>query len=281
MPVRPMNIVLSSDAHYVQHAGVAMASVIANALAGEDIRFYFLHDGLPADAMDKLTSIMYMGKPRHVDCRVEFVRVDRAKFANFPAQGYFSPANYYRLLVGDMLPGVERCLYLDSDLIVVDSLRALYETDLQGKMVGMVPDRDAEIQGIKWKLKPGQIYCNSGVLLIDLDKWRGEKVFERSIDFICKHAKEIKLCDQDVINPMLADDISVLDNRYNIQQGREVLKAFKRSGKKPCIYHYTGRHKPWMPSARRFAGAKHYFTYLKETPWKSMPVFMHASVYGT
>ena len=61
------------------------------------------------------------------------VSVPEDLFAAAPVVRYYSRAMYYRLLAAQLLPaGVDRVLYLDPDILVINALRPLYDTDLEG-----------------------------------------------------------------------------------------------------------------------------------------------------
>ena len=83
---------------------------------------------------------------------------------------------YYRLLAPCLLPeGLERVIYLDPDILVINPLRPLWEMDLKGSIfaaashVGVIDI----MNGIKRiRLDTGHDYYNTGVMLIDLNKAR-------------------------------------------------------------------------------------------------------------
>ena len=54
-------------------------------------------------------------------------------------------------------------------------------------------------------------YFNSGVLVIDLDRWRGTDVESRIIDYASTLPDSYLLLDQDTLNTVLWDDWLLLD----------------------------------------------------------------------
>lgn len=86
--------------------------------------------------------------------------------------GHITQAMYYRYLFADMLPKtVTRLIYLDADIICKGNILPLWQTDLQGKVLGAVRDWGEAKSCDRIGLKNGR-YFNSGVLLLDLTKWR-------------------------------------------------------------------------------------------------------------
>ena len=51
---------------------------------------------------------------------------------------------------------------------------------------------------------------NSGAMLIDLDKWKKDKVEDKFFQFITKKKGQIQQSDQDALNAVLSLDYTVL-----------------------------------------------------------------------
>lgn len=47
---------------------------------------------------------------------------------------------FYRIFLPELLPNLDRILYLDADTLVINDLNPLWQTDLQGAFIGCVPD---------------------------------------------------------------------------------------------------------------------------------------------
>jgi lipopolysaccharide biosynthesis glycosyltransferase len=63
-------------------------------------------------------------------------RVDEERLAGVPHS--FSLVTWYRVLLPELLPVLDRVLYLDCDLIVTDSLDPLLDVDISGHLVAAV-----------------------------------------------------------------------------------------------------------------------------------------------
>lgn len=64
-------------------------------------------------------------------------------------------------------------------------------------------------------LKPNDIMFNSGVMLIDLKKWKEKKVETRLLKFISKKHGHIQQGDQGALNHVLSHDIYCFEPRFN------------------------------------------------------------------
>ena len=114
----------------------------------------------------------------------------------------------------------DKVLYLDCDVMARGSLWDLWQTDLTNYYLAGVPDynvmhrgRLKERFGADFKVEE---YVNSGVLLINNKKWRGENLFETLLDYSIKNASLLQWPDQDAINFICRKHKKLLLDRYNV-----------------------------------------------------------------
>lgn len=165
-------------------------------------------------------------------------------------------AAYYRVLVDQLLVGqpVQRVLYLDVDMVNTGRLRSLYATDLGTKLIGAVADGGDLGRFAKMNLAhvPHERYFNSGMLLIDVARWRAEHVAQQVLAYAQANVKLCRYHDQDALNAILHDQWQPLHPRYNAQTNI-MLGATQRFSKKvlqsvrqhPVLVHFCGHQKPW------------------------------------
>lgn len=169
--------------------------------------------------------------------------------------------NLLEYLAIDLLPvDVERVLTIDADVIVLDELGPLWDTDLEGHTLaaarctwGLWIGR-----GINYfdqlGLDGNAKYLQAGVKLIDMGAWRRNRIHERSMTHIEKWHDQMHLGDQEVLNAVIDDDWVELPLRWNsVTNTRLDLQlracAFTRADLhesliNPGIVHFAGR-KPW------------------------------------
>ena len=100
-------------------------------------------------------------------------------------RAHYTLDNWTRLWVEDFFSSdVERVLYLDSDIVVVGSLAQLWSTNLDGALFAAVdiPGSDRGVKHLGLSAEDG--YFNSGVLLIDLKKWRKTCALEAVLNYV-------------------------------------------------------------------------------------------------
>lgn len=168
----------------------------------------------------------------------------------------------YRIKIGELLPDLNRTIYIDTDVIVKDSLRPLWDTDLKGNILaGVIDSFDHRGHCNRLRYDPADGYINSGVMLIDLRQWRRSDTSDKITRSILRN-KDYIWRDQDAINDCLHGQILLLPLKYNVQQGfflrnpdvgDQWLGQIEEARRHPVIMHYNGRPKPWeMPFNDKF-----------------------------
>lgn len=175
-----------------------------------------------------------------------------------PSEGI--QVSFFRLYLPKVLPKEERCLFLDSDLVVRKDLSELYDTDLDGACFAGVTDRlcleeDQLVKMRRLGIRDGW-YINSGVMPMNLARLREKGLDDR----LLAHASETayRYLDQDVINFVCPKEIRILPKRYNvfsvdIPEHYDVLRGVipdcmleENDFQDPAIVHFTGPEKPWF-----------------------------------
>ncbi|MBQ1996850.1 MAG: hypothetical protein II238_00190 [Alphaproteobacteria bacterium] len=129
-------------------------------------------------------------------------------------------ANYSRFLMPGLLPDVNRALYIDTDILVWGDIGKIYNTDLNGFVVGAVGDSyvlfDQQIKEKAYKyIDANHLYFNAGVLLIDCVKWRNQDIVNKIIESD-KQIRDLKLFNsQDPINKYFENNYQWLPHVFN------------------------------------------------------------------
>jgi lipopolysaccharide biosynthesis glycosyltransferase len=64
-------------------------------------------------------------------------------------------------------------------------------------------------------IPPSNRYFQSGVLVINLKRWRERNVSERVFHYLAQHKDRVQFLDQGALNAVLFDDWFRLDQRWN------------------------------------------------------------------
>jgi lipopolysaccharide biosynthesis glycosyltransferase len=265
---------------YVPHSAAMLHSVLVNT-GGRPVTVHYLHGPeLPRNQYAPLTEMV----ERH-GAAIEFVAVSDAELAGLPVEGFTRKATWYRALVGDLLPELERILFLDADLLATDDLGPLWDTDLEGHHLAAVTNvfqadhlhRPAEL-GIDHP----QRYFNAGVMLLDLEALRRDECAKAVREFGVAHAGDLMFRDQDALNVVLGERRLELHPRWNVMNSFLHFpwaayvfgsRALEEARSRPGIRHFEGPdlNKPWhwlcQDPAREL-----YFEHRRHTPWPDVEI---------
>lgn len=191
-----------------------------------------------------------------------FLQVPEELFADFPETARYPRQIYYRLAAPLLLPReLDRILYLDVDVVVINSLRPFYEVDFEGSyFVGCTHTREflTKLNQARLQSDKAVAYINTGVLLMNLNVLRQVIRLEEISAYVREHEKALILPDQDILTALYGDKIKLADSlRYNLSD--RVLNFYNGSHPKEkrdvnwvrrntAIIHYCGRNKPWNES---------------------------------
>lgn len=172
------------------------------------------------------------------------------------------------IVVTNLLPkSVKRLIYMDADIICKGELLPLWQTDLQGRVLGAVRDWGEEKSCVRIGLKNGR-YFNSGVLLMDLVKWRQQKLTQKLFRWL-EQVGDTKILwgDQDALNGVIDGDFVELPKKYNcIIINNTLLKADPED----VIVHYIDYIKPWHIYCLDSDEKKLYWRYVKKSLWDDL-----------
>ena len=199
---------------------------------------------------------------------VEVLPVDDEVFSGVRLESGFPLATAYNILAPvHLLKESGRTLYLDADMVVVEDLSPLFQRTLKYS-VGAVLDAHIAVIGAPsmwrpWReevIDPLTPYLNTGTLLIDLDRWREERITELTLEYLAKY--QLPCVDQDAINLVLRGKFDQLEPRYNAMPYHlltmfrnvdlvESDTAIGRAINDPAIVHYHRSFfgKPWTYGA--------------------------------
>lgn len=264
-------IVFSSDNNYAQHLGVALQSLLEN---NRSLSFQVYI----------LTTDIHQSHIRHWEeiaapyvCELNIIDINEKTFENLQ-MGRWGKAMYYRLLIPELIEE-SKVLYLDVDIVVNGPVHEIFETDISSSYLAAVEAILSDTTSRKRHLNmaPEAKYFNSGVMLLNLDKWRKDKINKKLESFLQFHT-QLKSPDQDALNAVINGQWVPLHLKYNyyyrkiFKEESLFLNAFgekelKEASENPVIIHYVGSKKPWH--YRDIHPLKQlYWKYLEMTPYR-------------
>jgi lipopolysaccharide biosynthesis glycosyltransferase len=274
-PVRdgPVDVVFIADEAYVMPMAVAMTSLAANNSPGSRLRIHVVGVGpLAAGARSMLLGI----GSRDVEVRIIDVPFEVVnEIGSVQERLHVSTAALAKFRLPELLPDLDRVLYLDCDVIVRADPRLLFATSLDGACLGACRDI-----GVLWNPRMSEIdpYFNSGVMLLDLERMRHTGATQRLI--AVKRVSRNGFMDQDCLNAVFAGRVQLLNPRWNClwistqyrNIGVETLNDLLGTDyatlddyrENAGVLHYTTACKPWTHAGA--AGADEWFAWWRRAP---------------
>ena len=284
------SIVYAADDKFAEILGVSLVSLYESSKDMDDIIVYILDSGITDANKQKLLSVCKFYKRsdavfipgKNISEKLSMnVAVDRG-----------SLSQYARLFVSSDLPQeLSRVLYLDCDIVIKKSIRELWNLDLQGKIIGALMDAFSRYYRKNIDLEPNDIMFNSGVMLIDLEKWRRDDIEDNLLNFIVANIGRLQTGDEGALNAILSHDTYCFEPRFNsvtifydftykemliyrkppkFYTEEEVHEAVEN----PAIIHFTTSFlskRPWMKGCKH-RYADEWMKYKKMSPWKDEPL---------
>lgn len=230
-------IVLAGDRNYTTQLETTIKSILYH---NRDVKIYILNQDIIPDWFRKPRKIARMLGSDIIDVKLP----EQTVFQDWEKQDHISSIAYARFFIPEYVPE-DKVLYLDSDLIVNTSLEKLFSIDLENRLLAAVKDTDG-------------ITFNTGVLLINNEKWRQEKLKERLIEQSVVTIKEVKEGnfenfngEQTILNQVCSSQWLELNRIYNLQVGHDIVALYNNwqghlaFNDKPVVIHFTTFRKPW------------------------------------
>ena len=279
MKIDTIHLLVGFDQNYAEPFQVMVKSLAASN-PGETFYIWLLYSTIPSKELKALETFCMA---HHMTLMP--VAVDRTMFENAPVSQQYPQEMYYRLLAPLLLPDtLERVIYLDPDILVINSVRPLWELPLE-ESVFAAASHSGAIESIndvnRLRLKNEHDYYNTGVLLMDLVKAREIVKAEEIFECVREQPEKLFLPDQDVFNILYGNvTLQIDDNIWNYDTRYFSAYLLKSDGQcsmdwvmeNTVFLHFCGRQKPWkIIYLNRFAALYKHYMHLVKISSQKMP----------
>jgi lipopolysaccharide biosynthesis glycosyltransferase len=263
-------VVLAADSNYAMQLATTLRSLVDSNVRAWPIDVHVFWEG-SAETRGRVVASLPEGA-----ATIRWLPVDLGLFDGFSVPPGLSPMAFARILIPRVFAAeVERVLYLDADMLVLDDLESLWSLDLEGRVAGAVADvplrcardgtdsrwerpatsGDPAVAGVLDycrrqlpRVPRVADYFNSGMLLIDLPRWRAERISERALEYLARNPQS-PFGDQDALNVGCDGRWMPLDRRWNDQDHLLVTVDDLPPSERPAIVHFITTNKPWLAKA--------------------------------
>ncbi|XP_076890195.1 putative galacturonosyltransferase-like 7 [Bidens hawaiensis] len=254
-----VHVALTLDLEYLRGSIAAVHSVLQHSSCPESVFFHFMVSDTSLKTLVSSTFPNLRFQVYYFD-----LEVVRKLISTSVRQALEQPLNYARNYLAEVLePCVRRVIYLDSDLVMVDDVAKLWGTSLGEKTIGAPEYCHANFTKY---FTPGfwsnhryssifsnrsPCYFNTGVMVIDLAKWR-RFGYTKRIEKWMEIQKNDRIYELGSLPPFLlvfAGDVAPIDHGWNQHGlgGDNVVGSCRDLHPGPVsLLHWSGSGKPWL-----------------------------------
>jgi len=266
-------IVFAADENVVLGLCISIYTLLSNISKKTNYLIIVVDAGIKSSSKKKLNMLF----EKYENASVTFIDAPTCKLESLVDPDNVGRSAYLALLVPDVIDErINKFIYVDSDVIIEEDIKLLYDVEMNGNIAMAVQEylsatmmHASRVTGLPdiIECNPEDPYFNSGVMIVDAEKWRNSSITKRAINMLSKYPNKLTVDDQDALNGVLYGEWSLLDPKWNIQlhwkmeeeywgYRTRIPKIEEIQGlesenhilsKKRGIFHFNNRPKPWRP----------------------------------
>ena len=284
-----MDVVYFSSDLFSSVTGTSIVSLLENNKNVDSIRIFYIDDGISVEKRNQTISIV-----KSYGREIIFITaptIDELFDFKFNSR-YQLGHSYMRMGLGTILPkDIDKVLCLDSDTLVMGSLKELWNLDMGENILAGVSDCiNVKAYSKKFLLAANDIYCNAGIFLINLKEWRRNEIEKKIRQVIRAQNGNVFFVEQTLMSSVCRGKILKLKPNYNcytsmycfsyknVIRWRRPINYYTENEisdakLNPIVVHFTRNF--YMSSRPWVEGCEHpmkdvYRKYMLMTPWKDL-----------
>ncbi len=252
-----ISIAMALDDGYLYPTIVAMTSIMENANKNTKYDFYVMHPPeFKTENKEKLKTL----EEKYSRCHINLINMG-SQYKNANDKGRITTPTYYRLSLSELLPEIDKIMWLDGDTLTFHDLNEMYKIDMEGYYYkGFLDDNVNAVKS--FDVDNDHCIC-AGVMLINLKELRKDNMVEVFKKFIEENNEKLIQHDQTVINVVCYKKIGILPAKFGIYSYDNVKQAREQANVYLCSYGYTADE---LEQAYKNPTVLH----CVNKPWKSM-----------
>jgi lipopolysaccharide biosynthesis glycosyltransferase len=256
------------------------------------LRVWVIDGGVAPRLKARLQRSLHLGNPQ---AELHWLQPVGGAYAAIPAKGHLSRECFYRLMLPELLPSLDKLLYLDCDVMVQSDLTELWQQFEASEPVAVkavqgygAPYASSE-RGIphfeRYGIAGDNPFFNSGVMCMNLRLWRELHIAERALELATGPTYgDLIDMDQTALNILLHDRWQRLHPSWNVMHPIYHWDQWRESAHKheigplvdelisrPRILHFTGASKPWLRNSNHPKAAQ-FLEQLDRSGWLGHPI---------
>jgi lipopolysaccharide biosynthesis glycosyltransferase len=249
MKSQPIHVAFCVNDRYTEYIMVPIKGLLENN-SSSSVVIHVLSDYISDRNVDKLKVLIGL----YPKAKLDVIIVDDSKLRGL--KDTWTIYTWYRVLLPEILDAdVHRVLYLDADVLVTGNIEKLFRLDMTDKAIAGTVDFQSkdDVTYTRCGYEKEKEYVCAGVMLMNLDYWRGHDIANKVICWGQKNNDRIQFPDQDSINYICQDVKVLLPLKYDIVDGffhddyyyKYYPQELKECAETPVIIHYAGQA-PWV-----------------------------------
>ena len=245
-----VSLVFSVDNNSLPFFGVTLKSISSTCDKKRIYDIYVLHAGLDVQKQKRAKQDLPLNfNLQFVDVSEQLKKEECAILKNYGQ----TKTNFFKIFAAQMFENLDKVLYLDSDLVVLEDISKLFDTKIKDKLVGAVMDlsvenskKETEDVEKAYNIDPSR-YFNTGVLLMNLKQMR-------KINFQQRYLKTLQDLDsvispeQDCFNVVCKYQVSYIDFYWNVMPIEDVCPDDEVK-----LINYSNLWKPWICEKTKYS----------------------------
>jgi lipopolysaccharide biosynthesis glycosyltransferase len=238
MKTKKTCIVLATDIYFAEYTQVLLKSISAN-----------------YNDKEKLDVVVLVSK-EVLDREFKFIEFENLEISlRYPSQveeheasgltsrmyknANFTSASMYRYFMGNVCAEFDKAIYIDIDCIVARDIQPILDFELVNAPIAAFQEMHLEHPDNPYFRDCA--YFNSGVMVVDLNRWREDKTEEKLIEVSESFTAWTGSQDQDILNVVFRNNWTPLNINFNYLTN--IYPGLRISN--PIIVHFAGKSKPW------------------------------------
>lgn len=210
------NILLTFSNNYVKNVFPLFKSIIEN--VNDDCDIFLLNNDITKKNIEKLKIFIKKNNKKEFIIKIKDVKFPIEIVENLPTKygkNVWSAEIYFRIFAPYILKDIDRCLYLDGDIIISKEFEQFYFQDFQENLIVAVKNdiQDKHLKRLQFSQEDK--YFNSGVLLMDFKGIREHYDLIAVKKELYKVKDILQFPDQDFINIFFKGKIKEEKMEYN------------------------------------------------------------------
>lgn len=273
-----MDIAFVLNEKFVMPCGVLILSILK---LHNEINIHF---HLITEYISENNKLLLNNTVQNKNCELHYYEIKNDEnLKKLPVKRHTGLATYYKWWIPSLLPeSISKVLYLDSDMLCVDSILDLWNTDITNYAAAVSINQNSDnasyMDRLGYDKNDGHLYFNAGMILINMDYWRKNDISGKCIMFVEQYPERNYFSDQDAVNYATLGCRKTVSYRYNCGILVEDVKSMKvrpeyhsdieEGQKNPAIIHFLGICKPWHKESLH-PYTKLWLFVKNQTPWKN------------